>query len=814
MGSRTWLAGAAVAGVAVATAVAVYRAQHSREQQRWGLFRAYCTDCHNKDDLAGNVSFQAVTPQSVAEHPEVFEAAVRKLRGHLMPPPGNPQPKPSDADALIATLETSIDTNAKAHPSAGYVPAQRLNRTEYANAVKDLLDVDIDPAEYLPPEIEVKGFTNIAAALSVSPAFVEQYVDAASAVAHLAVGEPKAKVATAFFPKPSSDQTGYVAGMPLGTRGGMKATHTFPADGEYRLTITNLGAGLYPRSLETRHTLVVLIDRHEEWRGDIGGDEDLALIDRGGAPAREEIMKRFMNIPLQVKAGTHEIAVTFIERSRAASDELVSTFTPQQTFSSTGAPRVPGIEGGINLIGPFNSPGLSPTASRKKLFVCEPEVADRERACVEQIASHLARLAFRRPVSQADLDRLMPFYEEGRKGPGGFDEGVELMVTAVLASPDFLYRAVAPRGGAAGGAHALADAEVASRLSFFLWGQGPDDTLLGLAAAGKLSQQDALDEQVRRMLKDPRAAVLVDEFALRWLHVQDLDAIQPDKLLFPEFTDALRGDFAEEIRLFLSSVLLEDKDVRTLLTANYTFVNERLARHYGVPNIVGPQFRRVTLEDPRRFGLLGKGAVLLRTSYGDRTSPVLRGQWVLDKLMGTPPTPPPPGVDTNLTQPPGEKPKTVRARLEQHRTSSVCKSCHGVIDPYGLALENFTATGSWRAEDHDAGAPIDASTELAGGKKVTGPIELTKALLERRDQFVQAFTQKLMMYALGRELEYYDMPEVRAIVRAAAAQDYRFSALVTGIVRSDAFRMQAVVKDDGAGVQASADPKDSARVQE
>jgi hypothetical protein len=812
MGSRKWLVGAAVGGIAVATAVAVFRLDHAREQQRWELFRAYCTDCHNKDDLAGNVSFQGVTPGAVADHPEVFEAAVRKLRGHLMPPPGNPQPKPADADALIAMLENSIDANAKVHDQVGYVPAQRLNRTEYANAVKELLDVDIDPAEYLPPEIEVKGFTNVAAALSVSPAFVEQYVDAASAVAHLAVGEPKPKVATAFFPKPVSDQEGYVEGMPLGTRGGMKATHTFPADGEYRLTITNLGAGLYPRSLETRHTLVVLIDRHELWRGDIGGEEDLALIDRGGAPAREAIMKRFTNIPLQVTAGTHEIVVTFVERSRAASDELVSTFTPQRTFSSTGAPRVPGLEGGINLIGPFNSPGLSPTASRKKLFVCEPEVPDRERACAEQITSHLARLAFRRPVSQADLDRLMPFYEEGRKGPGGFDEGIELMVTGVLASPDFLYRTVAPRGGSSG-AYALADTELASRLSFFLWGEGPDETLLGLAAAGKLSQQNVLDEQVRRMLGDPRAAVLVDEFALRWLHVQDLDAIQPDKLLFPEFTDALRDDFAEEIRLFLRSVLLDDKDVRTLLTANYTFVNERLARHYGVPDVVGPQFRRVTLEDPRRFGLLGKGAVLLRTSYGDRTSPVLRGQWVLDKLMGTPPTPPPPGVDTNLTQPPGQKPKTVRARLEQHRTSSVCKSCHGVIDPYGLALENFTATGGWRDEDRDAGAPIDASTELAGGEKVAGPIELTKALLERRDQFVQAFTQKLMMYALGRELEYYDMPEVRAIVRAAAAQDYRFSAIVDGIVRSDAFRMQAVVKDSGA-VQASADLKDSGRVQE
>jgi hypothetical protein len=533
-------------------------------------------------------------------------------------------------------------------------------------------------------------------------------------------------------------------------------------------------------------------------------------MDRGGAPAREAIMKRFAAIPVQVKAGSHELVVTFIERSRAASDEQISTFTPQQTFSSTGAPRVPGIVGGINLIGPYNSPGLSPTASRRKLFVCEPEVPDRERACAEQIARNFARRAFRRPVSQADLDRLMPFYEEGRVG-AGFDDGIELMVTAVLASPDFLYRAIAPRGAPGADAYALDDQELASRLSFFLWGQGPDEVLLDLAAAGQLSHPEVLDAQVKRLLADPHADVLVDEFTLRWLHVDDLDSVQPDKLLFPEFTDALRRDFAEEIRLFLASVLVEDKDVRTLLTADYTFLNERLARHYGVPDIVGPQFRRVKLEDERRYGLLGKGAVLLRTSYGDRTSPVLRGQWVLDKLMGTPPTPPPPGVDTNLATPPGERPKTVRARLEQHRTSSVCKSCHGVIDPYGLALENFTATGRWREHDQDAGAPIDASTELAGGQKVAGPVELTHALLERRDQFVQAFTQKLMMYALGRELEYYDMPQVRAIVRDAAAHDYRFSALVAGIVRSDAFRMQAVVHEDRGAVQASTGETGSTR---
>jgi len=797
------IAAASVAGLAVAATAAVLLTQHAREQQRWGMFRAYCTECHNPDDLAGNVSFKDLTPESIPGHQETFESTVRKLRGHLMPPPGSPQPKPAEVDGLIASLERSIDGAAQRQRKIGYVPAQRLNRTEYANAVQDLLGVEIDPAEYLPPEIEVKGFTNIAAALSVSPAYVEQYVDAASAVAHLAVGEQKPKVATAFIPTPTADQESYVPGMPLGTRGGVKVTHIFPADGEYRLTVTNLGVGLYPRALETRHTLVVLVDRHEEWRGDIGGPEDLAIGDRGGAPGREGIMKRFANIPVQVKAGSHELAVTFIERSRAASDEQVSTFTPQQTFSSTGAPRVPGLIGGINLIGPYNSPGLSATASRKKVFVCEPEVPDRERACAEQIARNLARRAFRRPVSQADMDRLMPFYEEGRASAGGFDEGIELMVTGVLASPDFLYRSIAPRGGAGADAYALDDSELASRLSFFLWGQGPDDALLDLAAAGKLSRPEVLNAQVERLLADPRAEVLVEEFALRWLHVQDLDAIQPDKLLYPEFTDALRQDFAQEIKLFLDSVLLEDKDVRTLLTADYSFLNERLARHYGVSDIVGPQFRRVKLDDERRYGLLGKGAVLLRTSYGDRTSPVLRGQWVLDKLMGTPPTPPPPGVDTNLSTPPGERPKTVRARLEQHRTSAVCKSCHGVIDPYGLALENFTATGRWRDQDNDAGAPIDASTELAGGKAVAGPVELTHALLERHDQFVQAFTQKLMMYALGRELEYYDMPEVRAIVRDASQRDYRFSAIVAGIVRSDAFRMQAVVHDDRAAIQAS-----------
>jgi len=801
-----WLAAAGVAAVA---AVSVWKFEGFREQERWALLETYCTDCHNSLDVAGDLSFEGLTPESVPQHAEIFEAAIAKLRGRLMPPPGARQPAQEDIDSLIAWLERTIDEGAE-YRTVGHVTAQRLNRNELSKAVKDLLDVDIDATEYLPAEIEVDGFTNIAAALSASPAFVEQYLEFASAAAHLAVGEPIPKVFNAYFPPPAGGQDGYIEGMPLGTRGGTKIVHTFPADGEYRLTIKDVGVGLYPTAVETRHTLLVLVDREIVFREDIGGPEDFALANRGGAPGKAEIESRFANIPINVKAGTHEIVVTFLHRSRASSDEMITSYSPRDSFSYNGAPRVPRIAGGIDLTGPIDPTGLSMTPSRKKIFVCEPEVPERERACAEQITARLAERAYRRPIEQADLDRLMPFYEEGRQGPGGFDEGIEVMVTALLASPDFLYRFIAPPKDPTKDRYALDDFELASRLAFFLWAQGPDDELLKLAAEGKLSRPEVLDAQVMRMLADPRAEVLVDDFALRWLNVDDLNAVQPDQNIFPEFSESLRRDFAQEIRLFLGSVLLEDQDVRTLLTAKHTFLNERLARHYGVPEVFGPQFRRVELDDPNRHGLLGKGAVLLRTSYGDRTSPVLRGAWVLEKLMGTPPAPPPPGVETDLTTQAGEMPKTLRARLEQHRADSACSSCHGVIDPYGLALENFTVIGAWRDYDKDADAPIDPSTVLPGGLPVTGPVELTAALLRREDQFVQALTQKLMMYALGRELEYYDMPEVREIVRAAKSEDYRFSALVRGIVKSEAFRMQGVVRDD-ATIQASLAGAASAR---
>jgi hypothetical protein len=444
------------------------------------------------------------------------------------------------------------------------------------------------------------------------------------------------------------------------------------------------------------------------------------------------------------------------------------------------------VIGGVRVEGPFNSPGISETPSRRKIFVCKSQ----DKACARRIAENLARRAFRRPVTTDDVDSLMPYFDNGRAL--GFDSGVERMVAAILASPEFLFRAIKTPASAKDTAFPLSDLELASRLSFFLWSQGPDDQLLKIAAAGKLHAPDVLQGEALRMLKDRRAANLVRNFALKWMDLDNLREVEPDPNLFPSFNDQLRKDLSAEVESFVGSVLLEDRNVGDLLTADHTFLNERLAKHYGINSVLGPQFRRVTLDNPQRWGLLGKGAVLLKTSYGDRTSPVLRGAWILDKLMGTPPTPPPPDVDTDLSQPKGAPPRTLRARLESHRSKPGCNQCHGVIDPIGLAMENYDAIGRWRDRDGEANAAIDAKTVLPNGRPVDGPSELRDALFGGGDLFVRAFTEKLMMYAVGRELEYFDMPQVRTVVRRAAAQDYRLSAIVSGIVASDAFRMQGV----------------------
>jgi hypothetical protein len=747
------------------------------------LIQNYCVDCHNLEDFSGGVAFDLMDLDHVSQEAEVWEKAIGKLRGRIMPPAGQPQPEQDEVNAFVDYLETSIDTSVT-NQHIGHVPVQRLNRTEFATTVKGLIGVDVDPEQILPSEIEVEGFDNIANALGSSPSFLEQYIAATRLVATQAVGAPLPKFANVFHELPdrsigfgfgSNVSRNHVDGFPLGTRGGMSFSHFFPADGEYRFNILDIDAGLYPRGMETAATMIILVDGVEVNRVEIGGPEDLAIATRDGVVGGDVILAKIADLSANVEIGTHEVIVTFIERSWGASNNATGN------GRVTGMPRI-GL--GVEVEGPFNPSGLSLSESREKIFVCQPAELAEERFCAENIARNLATKAFRRPVGEEDLEWLMPFYEMGRAEEGGFDSGVIELVTAILSSPDFLYRSLRidtdqPR--------VLNDLELASRLSFFLWSQGPDEELLEMAATGQLSDPATIELQVTRMLADPRAQALVENFAMAWLNLDELDAIQPTE---QGFSNAMRTNFETEIRLFLSSVLLEQRPVHELLSADWTFLNDSLASQYGISGVLGTQFRRVTLEDEYRWGLLGKGATLLRTSYSDRTSPVLRGAWVLDRIMGTPPAPPPPNVEVDLSIREGDIPTTVRARLEEHRANPTCQACHGVIDPPGLALENFDVTGRWRDVDPLADAEIDATTVLTSGKKLNGPIELRDHLLSLEDQLPTTITKRLMMYALNREIEYFDMPQVRKIVRAAAEDNYTFASIITGIVNNDTFRMQ------------------------
>jgi mono/diheme cytochrome c family protein len=752
------------------------------------LVNTNCVKCHNADDWAGSLAMDTLDLKSPGQDPEIWEKAIGKLRGRLMPPAGQEQPAQSDIDSFVAYLESSVDAAAKIR-RVGHVPIQRLNRAEFAASVKELVGVDVDPRQVLPTEIEVEGFSNIAGALGISPSFMEQYLSAARRVAQRAVGEPVPKMASVFYRGggggggqrgPGADQTSHKDGFPLGTRGGMRFVHVFPADGEYRfnfLDADNIDAGLYPRGMETEATLLILVDGKEVARKQIGGPEDMTLTEKEGPRGRAAIVAKLTGIPAHIKAGSHEVMATFIERSWAASND------------ATGGGRVSGmpiIRDGIQVVGPFAPEGLSLSDSRARIFVCRPTTESEQRPCAQQIARHLGTQAFRRPVTDADMTSLMKFYAIGEAEPGGFDSGVTEMVTAILSSPDFLYRAI-QSSPTPTESRQLNDLELASRLSFLIWNQGPDAPLLKLAEDKRLTDGATLKAQVERMLKDQRAQSLVENFALSWLNLDELEQIEPQD---PSFNGGMRNNFETEIRLFLASVLLENRSVLDLVNADYTFVNESLARHYGITDVFGPQFRRVTLQNENRWGLLGKGAVLLRTSYGDRTSPVLRGAYVLDRIVGTPPTPPPPGVVTDLSIHEGQKPTTVRARLELHRTNPTCKGCHGLIDPPGLALENFDATGRWRDLDAAAKVPIDATTTLTSGLVLHGPADLRRFLVRRADQFPTTVTKRLMMYALNREIEFYDMPQVRQIVRSAAANNYTFASILIGVVNSDAFRRQ------------------------
>jgi hypothetical protein len=746
------------------------------------LLNTYCTACHNSRVRTGGLSLDALNLQAATESPEIWEKVLRKLRGHLMPPPGSPQPAQKDVDAFVGWMENTLD-NPLAPPKAGHVPIQRLNRTEYVASVKALVGVDLKATDVLPQDGQVDGFDNIASALTVSPAFISQYVTAARQVAKLAMGNANSAVASTKYT--IAPNTNPDVPLPLGTRGGIGFKHNFPADGEYRFTINDLLIGIYASTLENQSTLVVMVDGKTVFRRTIGGPEDWPLHAKG-PKGRAEIMERFAKVPVQVEAGVRDVVVAFIDRSHVESPHnIADPFFDILTLSCSCAPpgRRNRLVDGVVISGPFNPKGISRTLSRDLVLVCDPNATGDSR-CAREITENLAHRAFRRPVTADEVTRLLQFYEAARKAGGTFDQGIEQTVAAVLASPNFLYRGIA-------GVPVLTDLELASRLSFFLWNMGPDQELLSVAESGNLTKPGVIEQQVRRMLSDPKASSLVRNFAMKWLNLDSLDSVKPDPALFPNFNDPLRRDFSSEAEAFVTSILLEDRNVVDLLTADHTFLNDRLAKHYGIAGVSGSQFRRVTLTTKERFGLLGKAAVLMRTSYADRTSPVVRGAWVMDKLLGTPPTPPPPDTATDLSQKVGEQARTVRARLEQHRDNPTCKACHAVIDPAGLALENFDAIGSWRTFDAQAKAPIDSSTVMANGVAIDGVVELRAQLADRPAVFVNALTERLMMYAINRELEHFDMPQVRAIVRAAGKENYKLSSIVLGIVYSDAFRKQA-----------------------
>ena len=741
------------------------------------MLRTYCYSCHSTRVKAGGLALQGLDIQAAGADAETWEKAVRKLRGRLMPPPGSPQPEQKDIDAFVGWMEDQLDHNPRA-PRAGYVGIQRLNRTEYAAAVKALVGVDIVAKDMLPQDTAVEGFDNIASALSASPTFVEQYVEAARLIARRAIGD-KSLEST---PYPAAAHRGIEA-MPLGLRdGGMRLKHNFPVDGEYRFNILfpDGTLGLYTGSLENEATLVLMIDGTVIFKKPIGGVNDLMLNNRKAGDGRQQIADRFRNVSLPVQAGVREVVVGFVDRSR---------FESASNQGGGGGGGLPSFNS-IEIKGPYNPTGAVSTEGRTLLYVCDPKTAG-EAPCARQIATSLARRAFRRPVTDAEVARLMPFYEAGRK-ERDFDRGIERLVAAVLVSPDFLYRTI--RGAQPAKASAdtpLTEYELATRLSFFLWNTGPDEELFRLAASRELSKPAVLDAQVTRMLADPKASSLVTNFAMKWLGLDRLDGLKPDEQIFANYNAQLGLDLVVEAQAFVRSVLLENRPLIELLTSDRTYVNDRVARHYGITGINGTQFRWVTLTDTNRLGLLGKGAVLMRTSYPDRTSPVLRGAWVLERIIGAPPTPPPPGVESNLSQRPGETPRTVRARLEQHRENATCRQCHAAIDPMGLALENFDAIGQFRTVDRQAdNQPIDASTVLPTGLAIDGPDDLRAYLSSNPTRFAQTFTEKLMMYALNRELEYFDMPQVRTVVRGAAKENYTLPSLVRGIVRSDAFVKQ------------------------
>ncbi len=761
------------------------------------LLNEYCITCHNARTRTADLALDELDLTQVPGDGAIWEEVIRKLRGGMMPPPNSRRPADSSLQELAAWLEETLDEAARANPEPGRAALHRLNRTEYGNAIRDLLDLEIDVTELLPADDEAYGFDNVADVLRVSPSLLEQYLTASRKISELAVGDPEiATISSVYRVPPDRAQSDHIEGLGLGTRGGTLIRHTFPLDAEYDFSVFLMRNIVgYMKGLEWPHELEIAIDGERVFLAPVGGDADNAMSDANFAAAGDAIDER-LQTRIPVTAGPHDVGVAFIRKNYSESHEPLQPHTRDHDLQNmNGVPLVDYID----ITGPFAVTGRGDTASRRRIFTCSPAPGD-EQLCATEILSRLATRAYRRPVNDDDMALLMEFYDAGRN-TGDFETGIQNGLRLVLSSPEFLFRSEPdPEGIRPGEIYPVDDLALASRLSFFLWSSIPDDALLALAVEGRLSDPEVLSGQVERMLADARSNALVENFAGQWLFLRNLQSVSPDSKLFPNFDDNLRQAFRTETELFFESVIREDRSILDLLTAEYTFVNERLARHYGIDDVYGSHFRRVTLEDSNRRGLLGHGSILTITSMPNRTSPVLRGKWVLENILGTPPPAPPSDVPDLEENQPGQEPRSVKARLEEHRGNPVCASCHAMIDPAGLALENFDAIGRWRTKEE--GGLVETDGQLVDGTPVDGPVALRDALLDRSGQFVRTVTEKMLTYALGRGLEHYDMPVVRSVAENAIADDYRFSSLVMGIVNSPPFQTRRATGREAA--QASA----------
>jgi len=785
------LASIAAGATAVVLAMAVLQSEVARSQapapaatrSPSAVLNQYCITCHNTKLKTGGLVIDSAGVASAGSSPETWEKVIRKLRSGAMPPAGAPRPDDATYGALASYLENEIDRAAAARPRAGRLPLlHRLSRTEYRNAIRDLLALDALPKEtdisYLLPADNVSsGFDNIADLLFVSPATMERYLDAARKIARLAVGDPAMPVLVNIHRLgPELPQDARVDELPFGTRGGLAIQTDFPVDGTYVVKVEMAAPA------REQHQLEITLDGERAQIATIGEVADANAAPAGGRGRRAAAPDRPLEFRLSLKAGPRLVGVSFVEHTEARDE---ATLRPRMRGRGTQ----PAIAT-VTITGPYDVAGAGDSPSRRRIFVCTPASRANELPCARQILAALARRAYRRPIAEVDLDDLLPFYTAGR-AERDFDLGVQRALERLLVSPQFLFRIERePANVAAGTAYRVSNLELASRLSFFLWSSIPDDQLLDLAAAGKLTDPKILEQQARRMLADARSESMVTNFAAQWLYLRDIEAKEPDELLFPDFDETLRAAMHRETELFVDSVLRENRSVLDLLSANYTFLNERLARHYGISNVQGSFFRKVTFPDGSvRGGLLGQGSTLTITSYATRTSPVLRGKWVLENLLSAPPPPPPPDVPALKTEgaEPG-KPLTMRAAMTQHRANPVCAGCHARMDPIGFAMENFDAVGRWR--DRDGGQAIDASGVFPDGTNFDGMAGLKKALLKHPDEFINTVADRLLMFAIGRNLQYYDAPAVRAIVHDAAANNTTLSSLVLAIVKSQPFQMR------------------------